>query len=112
MTVRVGPGTQATDSSLIEEEASRLPHCTIQRSFPFAALVYLLWTCNTSIRYRALEADHLPLSCSLLFLEVLLKRTPHLRSGAVEEDPLIPLGNAEGGADFIRCPSLYVAQDD
>src|SRR5262245_7777458 len=100
MTIQVVPGTQATDSSLIEEEASRLPHCIIQRSFPFAALVYLLSTCNTSIRYSALE-DHLPLSCLLLFLEVLLKRTPHLRSGAVEEDPLIPLGNAEGGADFI-----------
>src|SRR5215469_1316566 len=34
MTVLVGPGTQATDGSLIEEEASRLPHRTLQRSFP------------------------------------------------------------------------------
>ena len=49
---------------------------------------------------------------SLLFLKVPLKRTPYLRPGAVEEDPLIPLGNAEGAADFIRCPSLDVAQDD
>src|SRR2546425_12370515 len=58
MTVQVDLGTQATDSSLIEEEASRLPHCTIQRSFPFAVLVCLLWTCNTSIRYRWLGSDH------------------------------------------------------
>ncbi len=49
---------------------------------------------------------------SLLIPKVLLKRTPHLRPGAVEEDPLIPLGNAEGAADFLRCPSLDVAQDD
>ena len=49
---------------------------------------------------------------SLLFLKVPLKCTPYLRSGAVEEDPLVPLRNAEGAADFIRCPSLYVAQDD
>ena len=48
----------------------------------------------------------------LLFLKVLLKGTPYLRPGAVEEDPLIPLGNAQGAADFIRCPSLQVAQDD
>src|SRR5260370_33830383 len=64
MTIQVGPGTQATNRSLIEEEASALPHYTIQWSFSFAALVYILWTCKTSIRYRGLESDHLLLSCS------------------------------------------------
>jgi len=64
MTIQVGPGTQATDSSLIEEEASALTHYTIQWSFSFAALVYILWTCKTPIRYRGLESAHLLLSCS------------------------------------------------
>ena len=51
MTVQVGPGTQATESSLIEEEASALTHRTIQRSFPFAMLVCLLLTFLPPIRY-------------------------------------------------------------
>src|SRR5258708_36031606 len=52
------------DISLIAEEASALTHHTIQRSFSFAALVYILWTCKTPIRYRGLESAHLLLSCS------------------------------------------------
>src|SRR5215471_5789677 len=75
MTVQVDLGTQATDSSLIEEhevlapdspggKASALTHRTIQRSFSFAVLVCILWTCKTSFRYRWLESDHLPLSSS------------------------------------------------
>jgi hypothetical protein len=64
MTIQVALGTQATDSSLIEQEASALTHRTIQWAFSFAALVYFLWTCNTSIRYRELESAQLLLSSS------------------------------------------------
>jgi hypothetical protein len=113
MTVQVDLGTQATGSSLIEEEASALTHCTIQRSFPFAVLVCFLMDLQyvNSLQIAGIRSS-LIVMFSLLFLKVLLKRTPYLRPGAVEEHPLIPLGNAEGAAYFIRCPSLNVAQDD
>ena len=112
MAVRVGLGRQKTGSSLDwgrGVSADALYH-------PMAFL-----TCRACVppnglaRHRFVTGDRdneTDVMFGLLFLKVVLKRTPHLRPGTVQEDPLIPLGNAEGAADFIRCPPLYVVQDD
>ena len=48
----------------------------------------------------------------LLFLEILFNGSTDLRSRAMEEHPLVGLGNTEEVTDFLRHPPLDVTQDD